>query len=98
MTDSTDDKRSKPGDTIDIALADTLAGRHWLHPAEKHRGDPRLAAIRAKHRALHLQRQREERAKKRRKLGCCPSASLKPAKSRKNGVPEWTKERTGALS
>jgi len=40
---------------IDIALADTLAGRHWLHPAERHRGDPKLAAIREKHRKRHLQ-------------------------------------------
>jgi hypothetical protein len=41
---------------IDITLADILAGKHWLHPSQRHRGDPKLAAIRAKHRALHLQR------------------------------------------
>jgi hypothetical protein len=45
-------------DTIDIALADTIAGMHWLHPSQKHRGDPKLAAIRAKHRALYFQRHR----------------------------------------
>jgi hypothetical protein len=38
---------------IDIALADTIAGRHWLHPAVRHHGNPRMEAIRAKYRALH---------------------------------------------
>jgi hypothetical protein len=41
---------------IDIAQIDT-GKRHWLHPAERHRGDPRLAEIRAKHRARHRQSQ-----------------------------------------
>jgi hypothetical protein len=54
----------KRRDEIDIALADTLAGKHWLHPSQRHRGDPRLAEIRAKHRQRHLQRQPEERAKR----------------------------------
>jgi hypothetical protein len=48
---------------IDIALVDTIAGRHWLHPAERLRGNPRIAAIRAKHRALHLQRLKRAKQK-----------------------------------
>ena len=50
---------------IDIALEDTKLGRHWLHPKFTTKGDPRLEVIRAKHRARHLQRQRQERDKKR---------------------------------
>ena len=42
-----------PKNDIDIAEIDTLAGKHWLHPSQKHRADPRLEAIRAKYRALH---------------------------------------------
>jgi hypothetical protein len=54
-------KRRDPKDAIDIALADTVAGRHWLHPAERLRGNLRLAAIRAMHRARYVERQRQER-------------------------------------
>ena len=62
----TDDKQSQytPSDAIDIALADTVVGKHRLHPSIRFRENPRLLAIRAKHRALHLRRQRKERAKR----------------------------------
>jgi hypothetical protein len=45
-----------PANDIDIALIDTIAGRHWLHPSQRHRGYPKLAAIRAKHRQQHLRK------------------------------------------
>jgi hypothetical protein len=51
------DDKPKPG-TIDIALADTIANKHWLDPAEKHKHDPRLLAIRQKNRDLHKARQK----------------------------------------
>jgi hypothetical protein len=58
----TDDKQPQyaPSDAIDIALADTIAREHWLHPAVRHRDDPRLLAIRAKNRALYLQRRKRD--------------------------------------
>jgi hypothetical protein len=51
-------------DDIDIAWADSQDKYHWLHPAVRFCNAPRLLAIRAKHRARYLQRQREERAKR----------------------------------
>src|SRR5258708_5436384 len=38
---------------IDFTLDDT-GKRHWLHPCERRRRDPRWAAIRKKHRPQHL--------------------------------------------
>lgn len=53
---------AKDKDTIDIALVDTMAGRHWLHPSQRHKGHARLEAIREKHRGLHKARQAMDKA------------------------------------
>ena len=68
MIDKTDKRpQYTPSDAIDISLADTIAGKYWLHPSIRFRDDPRLLAIRPKHRARYLQRQREEREEREKK-------------------------------
>jgi hypothetical protein len=53
-----------PKNDIDIAEIDTKAGRHWLHPSQRFRADPKLAAIRAKYRAMHRAGQHVEKMAK----------------------------------
>jgi len=47
-----------PASTPSISRWTTTGKRHWLHPYERLRHDPRWAAIREKHRQRHLSKKK----------------------------------------
>ena len=48
---------------VDLLEIDMETGTHWLHPGQMFESDPKLKAIRKKHRDKHIAKQNAKKSK-----------------------------------